>query len=354
METPGSGEHHPSLSKARGANGFSLVEVIIVVGILSVVMMGFMQLTVSGQDDIANLQSKMGQLVLAQDIRFQTSQSSLCMPSLISKAYNGGTAPMDFELDLGGGRVVKAGADLNPTDNLVVKRFQLMNPTTVTTVTQLPGSTVTTTGGTVVSGNLELVTAGGRGSKKELKRMNIGRINLLVDNSANIVDCNSVDLSEANSNNNNNNNQNNNGTSECVAYSAGLPGGTPPWVGDWPTYRDTACSTFTYPMTKAQSAQICSKTTNIWKGTRTPTKCGTQWGQTVLTSPNYSIGPFPAYSSLEECKKAVISDGLQFQTNDGSGGSTTNVCVGGKMISFITLGPSDPYTPPPQTPGDGT
>lgn len=341
----------------RQHQGFSLIEVIVAIGVISILMMGFMQLTISGQDDVASLQSKMGQLILAQDIRFKTSQSNLCMGALKSTHYNGGAAPMDFEFDLGGSRLVKGGADLNPTDNLVVKSFQLMNPTVVANVTRLPRSSITATGGTVVSGNLELVSAGGRGLKKEFKRMNVGRINLLVDSTSTIIDCNGVDL--ADSSNGSGSGNNDAPASECVAYAASMNGGTPPpWSEKWSNLRDTACDSLTFPMTKAQTVYVCTKVTG-WGAKRTveliPCRPGGPFtgGGPSLTSAHYNIGPIPPYNSIEDCKKMQITDGLQVASVDGDSG-TNDFCIAGKMIRTGWSAPSPPTGGGSSSSADGT
>lgn len=344
----------PSLPGTHKNRGFSLIEVLVVIVVMSVIAVSFVRMTASSQDEIANLRSKMGQIVLAEDIRFHASDSTLCRAALKTTTYASGNTTIPFEFDLGANRLVKSGADLRTTDNLMIQHFRLVNPTVVTSLNKLPLSSSGSTG-TVVSAMMELVSTGGASGERDYKQLNVGRINLLVDGS-NVIDCNNADLGGRTPASDGSDNPANS-QSPCVTYAASSPNGAPPWVGKWPEYRNYACERFSYPMAGPQSMTVCRSTFQWTSGQYT--NCGGMWAAV-----DAKMGPLGPFKTKDECNQASISDGMQFiqsTTSNSAGayysssstGVRTDICIDGKMLSFIdTDTDSDSVNGP--APADGS
>lgn len=152
-----------------------LIQVLVFIGIMGILVTGMLQLFSYGQDRVSALQSKIGQLGLAQDIRAQISRRTLCTSSLKTTHYS--PNPTAMRIDLGGGRVVQAGQDLSVSDSVVIESLNYVNAVEVETGADTR----------VYLGDLELRVSGSKGSKQSFASMNVGKIYLVVEKDTDLI-----------------------------------------------------------------------------------------------------------------------------------------------------------------------
>lgn len=163
------------MRRRSNESGSMLIQILVFVGIMGVLVMGVLQLFSYGQERISAMQSKIGQLGLAQDIRAQISRRALCTSSLKTTHYSPNPTAMQF--DLGGGRIVQAGQDLSVSDSIVVDSLNYVNAVEVETGADTR----------VYLGDLELRVSGSKGSKQSFASMNVGKIYLVVEKNTDLI-----------------------------------------------------------------------------------------------------------------------------------------------------------------------
>lgn len=156
------------------SDGFSLVEALVAMAIMSIVGVATMNMISQQMNQVGYLEGKLGQSRLTQDLLLLLASPTLCKAALKTETYQASNPELEF--DLGGGRVVKAGADMTRTDGLKVDHLTLEN-------TQLINA------GAEVLGDLILRVTTSKGLSLPLANAHVGKIYLVLDSNQKIIGC---------------------------------------------------------------------------------------------------------------------------------------------------------------------